>query len=348
MRIFAAVILSLGILAQVDARDPRWGGLAAVAVSPDGKTIAVGGQNRVLYLLDAENLKVKERIWVGARVGHLAFNKNGKRLLIEDDEESLHFVDMETNMIVHVIKKRGYISTSHDANLMAADSGAWREITLLFLSLTNGDEKGKVVLPGRWAAFALDAAGKRLAVLSQQEKSDKEKKVEWSKIPKELKGAARKEFVQKNDGYISTLTIYEVPSGKELAKHDLWYSSRKDTTELILTDDAVYSINYDNACAKIDDKGEVTMFEVETGYNYGIGVSGDRKAFLAGGLRDAAYVTLDGLKTVKLKLDRIPGWPEYFERFTFTPDGTGYGVTSAFRLIKISKEGKVEKMVPVY
>ena len=200
-----------------------------------------------------------------------------------------------------------------------------------------------------WAVIILlDAPGKRLAVLSEPTKSDKEKKVEWSKIPKELKGAARKEFVQKNDGYVSTLTIYEVPSGKELAKHDLWYSSRKNSTELILTDGAVYSINYDNACAKIDDKGEVTVFEIETGYNYGIGVSDDRTVFLAGGLRDAAYVTVDGLKSVKLKLDPIPGWPEYFERFTFTADGTGYGVTSAFRLIKISKEGKVEKTVPVY
>jgi len=40
-----------------------------VAVSADGKQVAVGGQNRVLYLLDAGTLEVKRRLWLGARVG---------------------------------------------------------------------------------------------------------------------------------------------------------------------------------------------------------------------------------------------------------------------------------------
>src|SRR5262249_16950956 len=43
------------------------GGLEAVAVSPDGKLVAAGGQNRVVYLLDAATLEVKRRIWLGAR-----------------------------------------------------------------------------------------------------------------------------------------------------------------------------------------------------------------------------------------------------------------------------------------
>src|SRR5262245_36220436 len=72
------------------------GGLEAIAVSPDGKRLAAGGQNRVVYLLDADTLEVQKRIWLGARVGRLAFTTDGKRLLVEDDADTLHLLDSTT------------------------------------------------------------------------------------------------------------------------------------------------------------------------------------------------------------------------------------------------------------
>jgi hypothetical protein len=42
------------------------GGLEAVAVSPGNKIVAVGGQNRVIYLVDGATLTVKKRLWIGA------------------------------------------------------------------------------------------------------------------------------------------------------------------------------------------------------------------------------------------------------------------------------------------
>src|SRR5215207_9445246 len=69
------------------------GGLEAVAVSPDGKRLAVGGQNRVVYLLDADTLAVQRRVWLGARVGRLSFSGDGKRLLAEDEADNLHLLD---------------------------------------------------------------------------------------------------------------------------------------------------------------------------------------------------------------------------------------------------------------
>ena len=64
--------LLLFVATPVPARAPRWGGLEAVAVSPDGKSLAVGGQNRTLYLLDASTLEVRRRVWVGGRIVFLA------------------------------------------------------------------------------------------------------------------------------------------------------------------------------------------------------------------------------------------------------------------------------------
>ena len=76
------------------------GGLDAVAVSADGKWIAVGGQNRVVYLLDADTLEVKKRIHLGARIGGLAFSRDGTRLVIEDETDTLHLMDTATAKVV--------------------------------------------------------------------------------------------------------------------------------------------------------------------------------------------------------------------------------------------------------
>ncbi len=78
------------------AKDPDWSGLGAVAVSPDGKTVVVGGQNRVLYVVDAETFEVKKRIWTRARVGALEFSKDGSTLVLEDDAEETHLFDGKT------------------------------------------------------------------------------------------------------------------------------------------------------------------------------------------------------------------------------------------------------------
>ena len=90
------------------------------------------------------------------------------------------------------------------------------------------------------------------------------------------------------------------------------------------------------------------IFEVTTSYNYGRGWSADGKLAIGGGLRSGAVCTLDGGTAVKFEVDRLPGWPEYWGAFCPAADGGFWGVTSACRLVKISKEGKVESTGPVF
>ncbi|MCU0722231.1 MAG: hypothetical protein MUC63_01185 [Planctomycetes bacterium] len=329
------------------ARDPQWSGLSAVAASPDGKLVAVGGQNRVLYVLDGATLEVKQRIWTNSRVGTLAFNKDGSRLVLEDDEETARIYDTKEWKVVAQVAKAGALSAAPAADLMAVLEEDWEKPKVVFLSLTDGSRKGFAQVPEVSVAFALDGEGKKLAVLTSG-KEEGEKKLEEDQKPKDIEGLKEKEWYQKNNGETSQLLLFEVPSGKPLGSFKLWFTTYSSNAEIVVAGDFVYVLTYDNACAKIDAKGEITLFETANSYNYGRGVSVDRKVFLTGGLRDATYTVVDGLKQIKFDVDALPGWPEYFEGFTALPDGTAYAVTSSFRLVKINKDGQVEKTVAVY
>lgn len=330
-----------------EARDPDWSGLAAVAVSPDGKTVVVGGQNRVLYVVDAASFEVKKRIWTRARVGSLCFSKDGATLVLEDDAEETHLYDTSTWEPAKRLGTFGYVSFARNADLMAGATDTYGKKTVRFLSMKDGSSAGQAVSDERLAAFGLNADGTRLAALtSSDSKSGKEKKVPWNQIPKDLRGVDRKEFIQKNDGRTARLLLFEVPSGKLLSSAELWYTSDA-STDILLDGEVTYVINYSNVCARITAKGETTVFEAGS-INYGRGVAHDRKSFLVGGLRNGTYVVLDGMQKVKFSLDQLPGWPEYFAGFAVEPDGTGWGVTSACRLVKVGRDGRVMKAGPVY
>lgn len=329
------------------ARDPQQNGLAAVAASPDGKIVAVGGQNRVLYILDGATLEVKQRIWAGSRIGTLAFNKEGTRLVLEDDRNSVRLFDTKDWKVAGEIANAGSISTAPLADLMAGIESGGEKQKVVFLSMTDGSRKGFVEVEDYSFSLALDAEGKKLAVLTMA-KEEGEKKVEDSEKPKDLEGLKEREWYQRNNGETSRLLLFEVPSGKPLGSFQLWYTAYPSVCDLVVAGDCVYVLNCDNTNARIDAKGEVTLFETANAYNSGRGVSVDRKVFLTGGMREGTYTVVEGMKGTKFDIDEVPGYGEYFEGMTAIADGTAFAVTSAFRVVKISKEGRTEKAVPVF
>ena len=83
--VFPLLFVSLCIFCTASFAAVPLGGLA-VAVSPNGRTIVAGGDNRVLYVLDADKLEVKNRIWLGVCLVDLHFNNDGSVLLAEDTD----------------------------------------------------------------------------------------------------------------------------------------------------------------------------------------------------------------------------------------------------------------------
>jgi WD40 repeat protein len=338
--ILFTVLLTLICTLNIQAHTPK-GALGAVAVSPDNKTIVTGGDNRVLYVIDQTSLEVQKRVWFKTNIYDMAFNKDGSVLVMEDTSETLYFIKTSNWQVFKTIAKAGSISAAPAADLVAGVDSRYRKSTVKFISMTDGTLKGQLEFPGKVNSIGIDAKGSRLVLLANGPK-EKEAK---NPTPKTLRGFEAAAFKEKNDGKVSILAEYSVPSGKQLSLKTIFYSA---SSPLILVGKRkTLIIDYSNVNADIEGDN-ISLFKGESSFNYGKGLSPDRKHFLVGGLRSGTLGNAENLAMKTFKIDKLPGWPEYYKGFAFAPDGTGYAVTTAYRLVKINKSGVIVKAVPVY
>jgi WD40 repeat protein len=325
---------------NLQAHTPK-NALAAAAVSPDNKTLVTGGDNRVLYVLDQATMNVQKRVWLKTNIYNMAFNKTGSTLVVEDTSETLYFIDTKNWQVKTTIKKAGSISAAPAADILAGVASGYRKSTVKFISMTDGTIKGQLEFPGKVNSIGIDAQGTRLVLLASGPKGKEAK----AKTPKTLRGFEASAFKQKNDGKVSILAEYAVPSGKQLSMKTIFYSS--NSAAILVGKKKTLIINYANVNASIEGDN-ISLFRAISSYNYGIGISPDRKTLLVGGLRGGTLVNAENMEMKSFKIDKLPGWPEYYKGFGFGPDGTGYAVTTAYRLVKIDKNGVIVKAVPVY
>ena len=341
--LFAAIVAAccLCLAASALAHTPL-GGLTP-AISPDGKTLVVGGDNRVLYIVDPATFEIKDRVWFKTTIWRMAFNKDGSKLLVEDTSETLYFLDPANWTVEREVKKSGFMAPAYAADICAVKGGG-KEISVI--SMTDAASKMKVDFEEQISSFGLNADGTRLAVISRYDKDTGEENVKYSDIPKDLKGIEKAAFQQRNDGKTANLYIVEVPSGKILRETQIFYTT-SDGAVVFFHGDTVMVVNYSDVNAKIPSEGEIEVFKLG-GSNYGIGISRDQKRIATGGMRDGQYTKVDGMATVSFKTDRLSGWPEYFKGFCFDADGNAYGTTSGYRLFKIEPGANVAKSGPVF
>jgi WD40 repeat protein len=350
VRRFVFLSLCLGLLLSLPpaalASTPL-GGLA-VALSPDGKNMVAAGDNRVLYVIDPAKMEVAKRLWLGTCIVDLEFNKDGSKVVAEDTDGTLHLLDPQTGNSLKKEPKAEKMSTARQVDLAAGLNPDYNGHTIRFLSMADLSVKGKVAFAKgeKVAALGLDPEGARLAVWLEPMNDDSEAK--GGNPPADLKGLAAEEFRLKNDGKTSRLLIFKVPEGSKVSEHKLFYSPSTSGTKILFQGDNVLVVNYSNLNARIDPKGEVTLFQLDNSFNYGIGFSADQKTLMTGGLSNGTYTKVADLAKTSFQPDRLPGWPEYFKGFTVAGDGTAYGATSGYRIIKIKPGGGFDKSFPVY
>lgn len=340
MRKLTVLLLILTLSIIVKANVPK-GGLGGVAVSPDGKILVAGGDNRVLYIMDPGSLQVKDRIWIKTNVYSMEFNKKGTVLVVEDTSGTLYFIKSGSWQVLTTVKNAGSMTAARSADLLAGVVSRYKKSSIKLLSMTDGSRKASIEVPAMVTAVALDSAGTKLAVLADGPKDAETKKP----APKGMRGLPRESFIQQNDGKVSILAYYAIPSGEKLSERTIFYSDRRPLMRY--DNDTVHIFNYKNVNVTIDGD-KISFFEGKSSLNYGMGLSVDHKHFLLGGLRQGTLGKFEGMTMVPFKIEAIPGWPEYYKGFASDNNGSFYAVTTAYRLVKINKSGAVEKVVPVF
>ena len=340
--LFTAMLTVLLTASLALAHTPK-GGLGDAAISQDGSKLVVGGDTRVLYVLDPATLKVTDRIWLQTNIYEMEFNKDGSVLVMEDTSETLYFLSTANWEISKKVYKAGSFSAAPLVDLLAGYEAAWKRSTVKVLSMTDGQEKASLKLDSKVLMVGLSPDGAKLVVISEGPKDAEPKE----NPPSQLRDLERETFRQKHDGKVSVIAEYEVPSMNKISEHTMFYTPRNPKA-VVYQNGVCVVITYDNVNARITG-GQVTLFQSESSYNYGGGSAGNGKAMLSGGLRKGTYYNLSGeMKTTPFSINSLPGWPEYYEGFGVGPDGTGYGVTSAYRLVVIAPDGSVARVVPIY
>lgn len=323
------------------------GGLA-VAVSPSGDVLVAGGDNRALLVIDPAKMETTSRAWLGVSILALEFNKDGSRLLVEDTDGTVHLVDAKTWQVLKAEKKAAQMAAAPGADLVAVLDADYNGNVVRVLAMTDLAEKGKAALPKgqKVAALGLNADGTKLAVLMESVADEGEPKE--TKVPADLKGAAAEEFRTNNDGKTSQFVVFTVPAMEKAAEHKLNYSPSVTGARILFSGDNALVVNYSNVNASVAPDGKVTVFQLGNSYNYGIGWSADQKVLLSGGLSEGTLTKLPATDGTTFKPDKLPSWPEYFKSFAVAPDGTAYGATSAFRVIRVKPDGGFDKGFPAY
>ncbi len=323
--------------------------LGAIAVSPNGETVLAAGDNRVLYVLDAGDLTVRDSIWIGINPLSIFYSRDGGTIVIHDTKNDLRFYDTQSWEETATVGDANAVALAENADIVFAAGRAKgrgdKATTALYgYDMTTGKAVLNVTAKGQITAIGAAPDGSRIFGLTKAADTDSEKK---QKAPSNLKGVDKLRFQQENDAKNAQFITFDA-NGKELGRTATWFSSTS-ALDLIGLGDATLAVGYRNINGDLNQDGtSVEIFQTKNSFNYGIGYSVANDRLVTGGLANGTMTRLSDRSMTKFSIDKIGGWPEYFEGFAIAGDGTAYGGTTAYRLVKISPEGNVEMVVPVY
>ena len=325
------------------------GGLGAITVSHDGKTIFAAGDNRVLYVINSEDLSIKQRVWIELNPYELILSKDGKTLVLHDSSGFLTLMDAETFERKKTIKDANQIAIAHEAGKIVAtatsrgrNEKATTEYAVYEIASGNQVMTGKIATKVSALGVLPDAS--KVFVMSASLKTDTEKK---EKPPKELKGNERDVFQQKHDEKIAHIITLDA-KGNEIGRETTW-ATAGSYASMKAGEDGLKIVNSSNKNLAISPNNkDVRLFKTEAFGHYGYTFSNDGSVLVSGGLRKGAITNFAKDQSTKFEIKKIGGWPEYFEGFAIGPKGNIYGGTSAYRLLKLSPEGDVMGEAPIF
>ena len=345
VRLAAAPALAALLLFSSPAR-----ALHSVAASPDGKTVAAGGDNRVLYVVNAETWEVVRRVWMGARVRGVSFTPDGALCVVLGGDHVARVLRPADWSTVREVKGLENLTLAAKAPVAIssgrAKGGGYRDQAVKIWALPGFELQGEVALAKgtRAAGLGITADGKTAYCRSAYIKDEAEKQADPGPEPKDY--AAKVLWRARKDGRVSETSVIDL-AGKRVVK-TVRHFDTPSKFRLCPVPAGVLTVAYDR-CLGVTNV-ETGQYEVLlTGaFAYGSGQAADGTIY-TGSLRSFAVMAPDGKALAKQRIGSIPGWPEYFRGFAPLGADKVVGITDAWRIIVIdAKSHAVLKKVNVY
>lgn len=324
----------------------------AIAVSPDGATVVASGSPRTFYVLDAGTLEVKDRVWHGYSPLRLNWSKDGRTLALFHTDDVVTFFDAGTLKEMSSTEKFTDHCFALEAEklvtmLSGREQGGKVPVTLTVYSLASGEKLSSAEIeytaPVTSIGCSADASDILIATREYDTASEEKKQP-----PQDLPREEQPEFRKRHDGKAMWVGWFDgdLKKGPEF---ESWFSSSSPSLFFIKDGTALW-LRSGSENAAFGKEGSIEMKPLAKASSfYGELASEDHGYFLVGTLGKGQIVTTATLEEVEFSFpDRLKGWPEYLYGFAIAPDGTIYGGTSGYRMLRISPEGKVLDMKPVH
>jgi hypothetical protein len=342
---FAAAAVLLAASASAEFKKDA---LGAIAVSPDGATVVAAGDNRVLYVLDPATLEVKSRTSIDTNPLEMAFSKDGSTLAMFTVDDELRFYKTADWSLISVAQDVTRISFAAAADSVATLGNAgWGDdatTPLAVYALTGGSPTLQAVVKGNIKTVSVSPDASQFVLVTEPKDDAGEAK---NDTPSNLQDFARTEFTQKNDGRTSEIVLLD-KSGAETKREKTFFSSYQMMATAI-SGDSAYFLTYADSNLKVTLSDlSSTAFDSKQWYLTGAASSPDQSVVVSGVEREGVVRTLSSGNSAPFKIDDQPGASEYFEGFAFGPDGTIFGGTSSYRLVKLSPSGQVQLTKPIF
>lgn len=321
----------------------------AVALSPDGERLVVAGENRTLYLLDADTFDVTERYYLGHAPVRLVVT-NSDRVWLLDEEEELFMFDLETAKLESVAKEvLAFTAAPMAGKLLFAIQEADKTILkLLQLDDAKVLRTWELEEPVRVETVALSADGTQAGYFSKTLEETSEQNSAKEDLPPGLSDAERKAWDQQRDGRAAEATVWETQSGKKLWERRTYFVATGSTCALI-HEGRMCVAGFGNFNASIPEEGPVQTYAASDHLNYAMAFSEDGQWLYSGGRGEGAFTPLrEPEQSVVFALNDLAESDETFTGFAGRGDGKIYATTSAWRLFEFDQDAKIIRWTPVY
>ncbi|MEM7191176.1 MAG: hypothetical protein AAF439_16305, partial [Pseudomonadota bacterium] len=212
------------------------------------------------------------------------------------------------------------------------DAGSFQEIATFPL--------GKDFNPGSLGA---SPDGLRAVVLSRSQKRPDEVR---EQPPSDVRDLERVIFQQQHDQRGASIAQISLLTG-DVSVTESWYRSDNVKKLAVSVSEAVV-LSYGREMAEISADGEVTIISSGARFHYGAGISKDMSTIITGAQKEITFKPRQSDAAQVVKLDALPGWPEYVIRFAHMPDGRLLASTTGYRLIVVDPANGTYLAYPIH